>query len=221
MNAHRLRPILRRRNLVPLTAFLLLSVVAFCGFAASGARPRQGSAATPARDERKFENTVPEHVPIKVRLRSEKSFKDLKNKDWARELEIEVKNTGSKPIYYVYVVLTMPEIKVQGHELSMRTKYGRKELALPETSIEPSDVPIPPGGVITLRLPEDQVRGYEKARDNDGMYHDPKRVLLEVLIIKFGDGTYLLGPDGKLMHGGHKERSANAASPNTGPGDCK
>ncbi|HEX8557870.1 MAG TPA: hypothetical protein VF668_07220 [Pyrinomonadaceae bacterium] len=35
-----------------------------------------------------------------MKLKSEKSFKDLKNKRWLRELELEVKNTGSRPIHY-------------------------------------------------------------------------------------------------------------------------
>lgn len=55
MNAHNVRSILRRRKLVPLTAFSLLSLVAFFGFAASSAHPQQDNTATSAQDERTFE----------------------------------------------------------------------------------------------------------------------------------------------------------------------
>jgi hypothetical protein len=63
------------------------------------------SAQDDAKDERKFENTIPAHVPVRVKLKNEQAFKNPKNKNWARELEIEVKNTGSKPIYFMYMLV--------------------------------------------------------------------------------------------------------------------
>ena len=197
MNPHSLPSILRRRTLVALAVFFLLSLVLVFGFAVSGARHQRGDAATSAPGERKFEDAIPGHVPVKVKLKSEKSFKDLKNKGWARELEVEVKNTGSKPIYYLYVVLVMPDVLVNGHPLSMRTTLGRKELGLPETPVGPDDVPVLlPGQSLTIKIPENKVRAYETSRDQAGR-PDPKTVEFEVQAVKFGDGTGFRGRAGK------------------------
>jgi hypothetical protein len=188
LNTHRAG----RRGINILVALLTSSVVA-CGLIWSVAHSQQ---AGPVAAERKFENTVPEHVPIKVKLKSEKSFKDLKNKKWARELEIEVKNTGDKPIYYLYVVIVMPDVLVGGYPLSMRTAYGRKELGLPDTPVEPDDVPVLlPGETLTVKLPEGQVRAYEQARDEEGR-PDPDTVEFEMQAVKFGDGTSFRGRGG-------------------------
>jgi hypothetical protein len=197
MNAHRLHSILRRRNLVPLTAFFLLAVVAFFGFAASGARPQDGTV-TSAQNEREFKVEIPEHLPIKVKLKSEKSFKDLKNKKWLRELEVEVKNTGSKPIFYVHLSLHLPDVHIGGHESGFSMSYGRKALIYPETVVEPGDVPIMPGESATLKAGAQTVKGYEYYRDELKEHGDPKRLVCWVQVIKFGDGTALWGPDGNL-----------------------
>jgi hypothetical protein len=161
--------------------------------------------------ERKFEDTVPEHVPIKVKLKSEKSFKDLKNKNWAREFEVEIKNTGAKPIYYLYIVVVMPDVLVGGHQLTMRTTYGRKELGLPDNPVKPDDVPVLlPGQSLTMKLPESQVSAYEHSRDEEGR-PDPTVVEFEMQAVKFGDGTSFRGRGGKSWHEAtkdeHKPRS--------------
>ena len=126
MNAYNLRTILRRRNLVPLTTFFLLSLIVLFGFIASRAHPRQDGTADSAQNERKFENGIPAHVPLKVKLKREKSFKDLETKGWARELEVEVKNTGSKSIQYLYVIFLLPDSLLEdGIALGFRVIYAK------------------------------------------------------------------------------------------------
>jgi hypothetical protein len=220
MNAHAFRSMLRRRNLVPLTAFFLLSVVAFCGFAASGAHPQDNGATTSAQDEREFKVEITEHLPIKVKLKSEKSFKDLKNKKWLRELEVEVKNTGSKPIYYVHLSLHLPDVLLGGHEYGFSVSYGRKDLIYPETAVEPGDVPILPGESVTLKAGAQTIKGYEYGRDEVGEHGDPKRVVCWVQVIKFGDGTALWGPDGNLPPPEHGSKS-NVPEQKSGAEGCR
>lgn len=207
MSAHTQRTPTRRDNPTALAVALLVGAVLAFGFGVAHSQRED----TPAH-ERRFENTVPAHVPIKVKLKSEKSFKDLKNRGWARELEIEVKNTGSKPIYYLYVLVVMPDVRVNGHRLTMRTAYGRRELGLPETPVEPDDQPVlSPGEALTLKFPEAKVRAYEFIRDRDGL-PDPKRVEFEIQAVKFGDGTSFRGPDGKPWREATKKQSSNAPS---------
>ena len=119
MNVRRLRTLTDRDKLLVIGAVLLFT--GMVGFRVAHSQRDN----TPA-DERRFENTVPVHVPIKVKLKNVKSFKDLKNKNWARELEIKVKNTGSKPIYFMYAVVSLPDFVLDnGYPVGFQVKYGR------------------------------------------------------------------------------------------------
>jgi len=140
--------------------------------------------------ERKFENTIPAHVPLKVKVKNEQSFKNHKNKKWLRELEVEVKNTGSKPIYYLCLSIGLPDVTIQGYQYGMQIFYGRRELLKFANPIRPDDVPILPGESVVLKVSEKQVRGYEKFRDRENG-DDPKKVTFHLLVINFGDGTGL------------------------------
>ena len=60
-----------------------------------------------SQEERKVENTIPKHVPLDVKItkEKEKAWKDLKNENWAKDFELEVNNSGYKPIYELYFFL--------------------------------------------------------------------------------------------------------------------
>ncbi|HEV7903011.1 MAG TPA: hypothetical protein VGO96_04145, partial [Pyrinomonadaceae bacterium] len=88
-----------------LIVFVAALAASFLGLCAVGIVSGTAQSAQDNQNERKFENTIPTHVPIKVKVKNEQAFKNLKNKNWARELEIEVKNTGSKPIYFMYMLM--------------------------------------------------------------------------------------------------------------------
>lgn len=62
-------------------------------------------------EARELEDTTPKHLPIKIKIREEKekAFKDLRNEHWLSDLEIEVKNIGDKPIYFLGFVINIPE----------------------------------------------------------------------------------------------------------------
>ena len=104
-------------------------------------------------EEREFKNTIPEHVPLKIKLKNEAAFKDMKNKNWARDLEIEVKNTGNKPIYFIYMLMVLQDVTVGGYPYALQVTYGRKELVRLTTPIQPDDVPIMPDESVTLNRP--------------------------------------------------------------------
>jgi hypothetical protein len=204
--------LMNRRSLIAIVVFMFLLAAAF-GLAS-------GVAQTPAKEERAVEDRVAKHLPVKVKVKNEQSLKDVKNKKWARELEVEVKNTGDKPIYYVYVVIVMRDVLVEGYPLSMRTAYGRKELGLPETAAEPGDVPIQPGETVTLKLPEGQVSAYEQSRDGKAR-PDPKRLEIEVLMVNFGDGTSFVGREGMPVQATPKKQSSNDSTPKKEAKLCK
>ncbi|HLL72149.1 MAG TPA: hypothetical protein VK363_11980 [Pyrinomonadaceae bacterium] len=205
---------LQNLKLTFLAAALLVSFLTLCvvGIVSSTAQSTQDD----AEDERKFENTIPAHVPLKVKVKNEQSFKNMKNKNWARELEIEVKNTGNKPIYFMYMVIYLPDMIVNGNPAGFQVTYGRKELVRLTTLIEADDVPIQPGETATLRISEAQVRGFEKLIDEEKRV-PPKKVEFDLQLINFGDGTGLRSKQGRPHPDPNKKRASNV--PYTKKGD--
>lgn len=180
-----------KATIVAVTLFTAFVAVCVVGIVSSTAQSTQDD----AKDERKFENTLPEHVPLKVKLKNEQTFKNHKNKKWLRELEIEVKNTGSKPIYYLYVLVTLPDVVVQGDQYGMQVAYGRPALMKLANPIRSDDVPILPGESVVLKVSEKLVRGYEITRDKENR-DDAKKVEFKLQFINFGDGTGLITTQG-------------------------
>jgi hypothetical protein len=209
MNSHRLLSRSPNLKTTVLTAALLgVFIVSLCGVGIVSSRAQ----ATPdAQEERKFENTIPEHVPIKVKLKNEQSFKNVKNRNWARELEIEVRNTGSKPIYFMYLLIVMPDVTIGGFPYAIQLDYGRKELVRLSTPIRPDDTPILPGESITLKISENQVKSYEGWRDEEKR-DDTKKLNFDLQLINFGDGTGLRGIRGVPTPDPAKRQSLNRPS---------
>ena len=105
---------------------VIAGALALLGRARSGPVAAQGTQTVPA-TKRLLENRVPEHLPIRVKIKREKEklFRDLDNDNWARDLEVEVKNVGDKPIYSLYFQLHVPEAKIANGYQSFGIAYGR------------------------------------------------------------------------------------------------
>lgn len=151
-------------------------------------------------DERVLENQIPEHLPIKAKLKKEKekSFKDMKNEKWVREFELEVKNTGDKPIYFLYLMLILPEITVGGNKLAFPLVYGRPEIGDIKTKANEYDIPIEPGETYVFKIHPGQVPAWEKSVAKEGR-PQPRKVILNFQILSFGDGTGYAGTDGVAL----------------------
>jgi hypothetical protein len=159
-----------------------------------------------ARNERVFENTIPKDVPIKVKLRAtkEESFRDLKNEKWVREFELEVTNTGDKPIYFLFLDL-ITDVKLGGNPLVFSLVYGRNELGLIATKAASDDVPIKPGDTYVFKIHPGQVPAWEKGV-RDESQSDAKRIQLRIEILSFGDGTGFFGNHPYPPASGQKSR---------------
>ena len=170
-----------------LAAVLVLSVIGVLMF---GSRLNSSSAAV---QERIFENKIPAHIPIKIKIKKEKeeSFKDLKNEKWLREFELEVTNTGDKPIYFLHIMLgTNVKDKEDALELTYPLTYGRAELGSIVTKATSDDIPIQPGETHILRLGEVPVweRGVREKR-----WPQSTKFSVEIQLLSFGDGTGYFG----------------------------
>ncbi|MCA1565126.1 MAG: hypothetical protein LC803_05730 [Acidobacteria bacterium] len=211
MTSHRILSHSLHLKSTVLVAVLLTLLVGVC---AIGIVPGTAQSTPDVQGERKFENTIPEHVPVKVKLRNEQSFKNLKNRNWARELEIEVKNTGSKPIYFMYMVIVMPDVTVGSFPYGIQLHYGRKDLVRLSTPIRSDDVPILPGESVILKVSESQVKAYEGSRDEEKR-NDTRKIEFDLQLINFGDGTGLRSKQGR-PHPDPAKQFVHAAFTSTG-----
>lgn len=149
-------------------------------------------------NERRLENTIPKHVPLKIRIRKEKeaAFKDLANEKWARDFEIEITNSANKPIYEFYLLLVLPGVRTRGGlKVVFPLVFGSYELA--DTSIRAiaEDVPIWPGETKVFKIDPRQVPVWEKLQREDHR-PQPNKVQLKLEGLSFGDGTGYVGNEG-------------------------
>ena len=172
-----------------LATALVLSVL---GFLSIASRLTSSSAAL---QERIFENKIPAHIPIKIKVRKEKdeSFKDLKNEKWLRQFELEVTNTGDKPIYFLYIMLgTNVKDREDGLELMYPLSYGRAELGSIVTKATSDDIPIKPRETIYLKMGEVPLweSGVREKR-----WPQSTRLTVHIQVLSFGDGTGYFGTE--------------------------
>jgi hypothetical protein len=165
-----------------LAGTLVLSVV---GVLLMSSRLTPGSAAL---QERIFENKIPAHIPIKIKIKKEKekSFKDLNNEKWLREFELEVTNTGDKPIYFLYIIMGTGVTPDGGPEIVYPLPYGRAELGDIVTKATTEDVPIRPGETIYLKVGEVPLweQGVREKR-----WPQSTKFTADFQLLSFGDGT--------------------------------
>jgi hypothetical protein len=145
----------------------------------------------PIVDERKAEIVVPHQIPVRLT-----DVRNLQNEYWLKDLEIEVQNTSTKPIYCLVVYLRFPDIpkttEVDGIPRGdiFMLLYGRLELLNRAQIATSEDVPIKPGERYTFKIPEPKWKGLksELARRNIPETII-KRVGIEVPTLVFGDGS--------------------------------
>ena len=174
-----------------------------------------------SQSKRELDARIPSHLPIKIKIKKEKEekFQDLKNEQWPWDFELEVTNTGDRPIYALGLVWELTDVRApDGNIYGATMNYGRSEFrTVPGERSKPEDVPIQPGESHVFKLSKPRAGGLESfAKENNLTL---KTVMVWFNFICFGDGTCLEGPEGKDL--GRKKLRA-FQSPNKGdPDDCK
>jgi hypothetical protein len=144
--------------------------------------------------ERQIENLIPKHVPIEVKLtkEKEKKWKDLKNENWARDFELEITNTGNKPIYELGLVLWFDVPNEYQDELVTQINYHTPGITNSRSIATPDDVPIKPGESKIFTISANSYLSWEKGRREKG-YRLPSKVKIGFGVLSFGDGTGFIG----------------------------
>lgn len=164
---------------------------------------------TSAMTERVIENQIPSHLPIKVEL------KNLDREPMLRHLEVKVTNLSKKPIYFLELNITAPEIVFENNApLWFHLTYGRDELQFFEEPLRYNDVALKPGESVVLKIPEGNVDAYEQRVAEKGL--NIKLLYLNFGYINFGDKTgyrYKFGS----TYPKNTQISANSCGPPIGP----
>jgi len=168
----------------------------------------QGAAAR----ERKIGIGIPKHLPLKFEVRN------LNSDRWVYDLEIEVTNTSTKPIYYLDFFITMPgyKSKMTGNKLGFWFSYGRKELVDFAAPLLPDDIPIAPGEKHTFKIRETLAKGWEEQSKKEGR-PEPKVFSLQFQGLNFGDGTGFVSTAGEPVDMHRKSGAAGAEIQSGGP----
>jgi hypothetical protein len=148
--------------------------------------------------EREFFIQIPQHLPIKVQIKKEKenAIKDLSNEKWVRDFELEITNTGTKPIYFLNMLLIAPEVRApDGTKMGFAITYGNMKRGPVDYQASPEDVPLQPGETYVFSFPEAKQLNWERFRQRENK-PDAKRLILHFELLSFGDGTGFFRTDG-------------------------
>ena len=190
----------------------LIVIVAFVSLLAAVFGIMSGAAQSPAKEEREVEDRVPKHLPIKVKVKKEKEakLKDLENDEWLKDVEVEITNTGTKPIYFMEIILRLPNVFTDDERSTVyHLLYGRPELIKFEEPVRPDDVPLKPGETVTLGVAdlEKEMVSWKHFKA-DGTFRNPKKLHFKFVLMNFGDGTGFVGTAGTPIPE-KRERSSN------------
>jgi len=159
-------------------------------------------------EKRELEDQVPKHLPIRIKIKAEKekNFKDLNNDNWARDFELEVTNTGEKPIYFLYLLLITDVKAAAGYRIVFPLYFGRAELGEVGAKPNPDDDAIRPGETYGLKIHAGQMEAWELMNRKENRPH-PKKIQAKFQKMFFGDGTGY-GPGGVPLPSAWKDRES-------------
>lgn len=133
-----------------------------------------------------MENKVPENIPLKIETKNSDSPK------WVYDMEIEVTNTGKKPIYFLFLSLTFDLKDERGVVFGFPLIFGNNELYSTEGLSSIGDAAIQPGEKYTFKIKKSSADAWmkRKLRTNSA---EPQKAFLKLGWLSFGDGTGFKG----------------------------
>lgn len=141
-----------------------------------------GPLSTAQSQDRKLKNKEFSGMPVRVR-----EIKNLQSETWPRDLEIEVENVSSKPIYFINAVLAFPDDSAPAGTSGILLQFGKRENLDIARLADPEDENLDPGNKVTLVVSDVYRNGLlnkqERAPGN------LKRLEFWFDTISFGDGT--------------------------------
>lgn len=128
------------------------------------------------------------------------AIRNLQNRDWLSDLEIEVRNNSKKPIYYLSMDLLFPDIpktnELDGipRGIAIPLSYGRPDLMQQGRFATSEDAALSPGEKYVFKIPESDCKGLLSFMSKKNYPLSMiKKIRLSIISISFGDGTGFAG----------------------------
>src|SRR2546423_903785 len=132
--------------------------------------------------ERKLKLQDFKDAPLKV-----VEVRHLDSDTWYNDLEIELKNTSNKRIYYVLAFLQFPDIPVPSGMYGIALDFGADKNSDYRRDPEPDDPYVKPGDTLTYTIPENVRKGLKRHYESSPA--SVRKLELRINLISFGDGT--------------------------------
>jgi hypothetical protein len=174
--------ILRNRRLLSSSALI---AILFVAIANDGSRSVAGGNRDPGKRTLHVMDYGHE-LPIEIT-----EIRNFHKSHWLRDLEIDLKNVSTKPIYEIYLMLFMPDDRDDGGNSSaVGLEYGRFDLVHPSHLPSADDKPLWPGATVVMKVDERQSTGYEHHLTKQSVQvASTYRIRMAILAINFGDNT--------------------------------
>ena len=157
-------------------------ITVFC-VATTGMSPLAISSGVPDRTVAIKRSVLPSEAIEIVRVRG------IDSENFLDDLGIEVKNAGSKPIYFLELAITRVEYHA-ANTGGLTLRFGPSRLSQIGSQVQASDESIKPGESVVVRPSADEIKGY-KAAIEAGKWRADAFDTLFVWFQKlnYGDGT--------------------------------
>ena len=136
------------------------------------------------KNERTLKTREFKDMPLEVR-----KVKNLDSDTWHKDLEIEVKNIGGKPIYSILAYLEFPDKKVEhnGNVSGILMQFGEDKYIDITTVGNPQDPHLNPGDSYVFTIAEQYRKGLKVQHERSPEAF--RRLDFHFGVISFGDGT--------------------------------
>jgi len=140
--------------------------------------------------ERKRKDSYTHRIPPEIQVK----LKNLQSDDWAKDLEIEIKNVSNKPIYFFHIYLHLPELRIDGYGVAFTLQAGDKRFPNQREVAGADDVPvIKAGETVIFKIPDKQNENLTKRLAEQGTPFIVTEVMFDLTTVCFGDGTGYMG----------------------------
>lgn len=123
------------------------------------------------------------------------AVRNITSENWLQDLEIEIENRTSKPLYFLEIILSFPDIPRRPVEGVMRRQvisltHGDVRLMERNEFASLEDVPIKPNQKLILRIPESKWKGFESGLNELNIPKSSiKKIYIKIEMASYGDGT--------------------------------
>lgn len=115
------------------------------------------------------------------------AIRNVESETWYKDLQIEVKNIGTKPIYFILAYLEFPDHKPGGRDIGFDLTFGDLKYVDIAVLADPQAPHIDPGQTYVLTIPPKYAKSL--GRKHGKAPEEFKKLNFHIDIISFGDGT--------------------------------